>query len=262
MKRYLRLFYLFIQNGFSTDVASPLDFWTFFVGKIIRMSFFFTFLFSIFRAVPNLAGYDFPTVVLIFATYNIVDVTTQLLFFRGFFLLQEMVRNGRFDMILTQPIAPLFAVAFRKVDYMDLLTLVPIGGLFFWSIHELAIPIAFTHVVLYLFFIMNSIVLTFSFALFLASLTFFTYHLEYTWWLYRFTLQAGRYPIEIFREPMRFILTWIFPLGLVMTFPVRALLGILSVPVMITSFVMGVVFFYCALLFWRHSIRRYTSASS
>lgn len=262
MTRYIRLFLLFARQSFSSDVANVLDFWTYVVGKFIRVGFFLAVLFSIFRLTPTLGGYNFPQVLLIFATYNCIDLATQLLFVRGMHRLQDLVRRGRFDAVLTYPISPLFYSAFRIIDYMDLVTLVPMFFIIGWALKHLAITFTVAYVITYLLLVLNGIFIVFSVNVAIASFTFWTYELEHTWWLYRFTLQAARYPIEIFRQPFRFVLTWVLPLGLIVTFPVKALLGILTWQFAVGAFLFAGIFFFCALSFWRYALTHYSSASS
>lgn len=262
MKRYAYLLFIFVRQSFSTTSAEPLDFWTYLAGKLIRMGLFFVFIFSLFRLTPNLAGYDFASAMLIFATYNIVDVITQVFFFRGFYQLQTLIRLGRFDPILTYPVSPLFYIAFRSFDLIDLATLVPVFVLLWWAVTHIAIAITFVHTLFYLLLLLNGLLLTLSFCILFGSLTFWTDELEHVWFFYRSTMRSGRYPIQIFRQPIRFVFTWIIPIGLVITFPVQAFLGILSWQFMVGAFCFSIFFFYCTLRVWRYAIRHYSSVSS
>ncbi|MBI4261929.1 ABC-2 family transporter protein [Candidatus Uhrbacteria bacterium] len=262
MKLYYRLLVQFMGKGFMFVAVHPLDFWMYLVGKIIRMAFFFVFIFSIFRVAPEFAGYNFATGILIFVTYNFIDILSQTFFFRGLYHLQELVRRGTFDRALTYPISPLFYTAFRMPDPMDFISLVPVLMLLGWALTQFAQLLTPLAILLYILLVANGLLIAFALCTFLASLTFFTQEMEGVWWFYRYAVQVGRYPVEIFRSPFQFILTWVIPLGVMITFPSRALLGILSWQFVGGALVLSALLFYVALSFWRFALRRYSSASS
>jgi len=72
----------------------------------------------------------------------------------------------------------------------------------------------------------------------------------------------GRIPIDVYKEPIRGVITFAVPVGIMMTFPVKALLGSLSLLTIILSFSIGLVFIISSLFFWRYALKRYSSASS
>ncbi len=239
-----------------------LDFWTYLIGKIVRMAFFFVFIFSIFRVAPAFAGYSLATGTLIFVTYNLIDILSQAFFFRGFYHLQDLVRRGTLDRALTYPISPLFYNAFRMPDPMDFISLVPVLLLLGWALTQFSQLLTPLAIVLYILLLANGLLIAFALCTILAALTFFAQEMEGVWWFYRFAVQVGRYPVEVFRSPFQFIFTWIIPLGVMITFPSRALLGILSWQFVIGAFACSAFLFYSALSFWQFALRRYSSASS
>jgi ABC-2 type transport system permease protein len=80
--------------------------------------------------------------------------------------------------------------------------------------------------------------------------------------IYRDLTSMGRVPIDIYREPMRTILTFVIPVGVMMTVPAKAFLGLLSPWVVIISFILGVLFFFICFRIWKVALTKYASASS
>ncbi len=72
----------------------------------------------------------------------------------------------------------------------------------------------------------------------------------------------GRIPIDIYKEPLRGLLTFIIPVGIVMTFPAKSIMGLLSIQGITISFFVGVTVFYLSLRTWRYALTKYSSASS
>ena len=74
--------------------------------------------------------------------------------------------------------------------------------------------------------------------------------------------EAGRFPVYVYRGPLRFILTFIVPIAFLTTFPAATLLGQLSGIYIVGAATMATTLFYVSGRFWRYAIRFYSSASS
>jgi ABC-2 type transport system permease protein len=72
----------------------------------------------------------------------------------------------------------------------------------------------------------------------------------------------GRFPVDIYKQPLRNIITFIIPIGIMITFPAKALMGLLSPQWIVLSFTIAAVLLMISLTFWRYALRQYTSASS
>ncbi|MBI3626804.1 ABC-2 family transporter protein, partial [Candidatus Uhrbacteria bacterium] len=96
----------------------------------------------------------------------------------------------------------------------------------------------------------------------IVSMSFWTTELENAWWLYRDIAYVSRFPPEILPVVIRAVFIFIVPILVVVSFPTKALLGLLSGPLIIWAIVCTAIFLALALKIWGHAIKRYTSASS
>jgi ABC-2 type transport system permease protein len=72
----------------------------------------------------------------------------------------------------------------------------------------------------------------------------------------------ARYPVGVYPDWIRLVLTWIIPLGFITTVPAQALTEGLEKSLLLAAFLMAGVFFLGATAFFRAGLRRYDSASS
>jgi len=79
---------------------------------------------------------------------------------------------------------------------------------------------------------------------------------------YGATWQLGRYPVDVYRRPLRLLLTYLIPLALIATLPAGALLREPDPAVMLASTAAGVGATLLATGVWRLGLRRYTGATS
>ena len=74
--------------------------------------------------------------------------------------------------------------------------------------------------------------------------------------------QFARYPVQIYRQPLQLIFTYVLPVALIATVPAEALArggGLGAVPIAIAIAAAACL---AAGLVWRAGLRRYTSATS
>lgn len=72
----------------------------------------------------------------------------------------------------------------------------------------------------------------------------------------------GRIPVDLYIEPLRTVLTFVIPVGIMMTLPAKAFMGLLSFDLLVVSLLIGGIFLFLSLRFWDFSLKRYTSAGS
>jgi ABC-2 type transport system permease protein len=106
------------------------------------------------------------------------------------------------------------------------------------------------------------VILSTSIHIFVAALGVLTTEVDHTMWIYRDLSLMARFPIDIYTDFLRALLTFVLPVGIIFTFPAKAFMGILGINNLLIAIVMAGVFYYLSILFWRYSLTKYSSASS
>lgn len=259
IKKYIYLWVKLTANSFMSVLSSRFGAVLFLVGKTLRFVFFLVFLLSLFTQTKFLASYTSLQMLFFFLTFNFIDTVTQL-FFREVYRFRPMVVSGDFDLVLIKPISPLFRALVGGADPLDLLMLIPYVGALVYVALQLGVTI--TGLVLYLMLIINAFAIATGFHIFVLSLAILTTEIDHTVMIYRDLTSMGRVPVDIYHEPLRSIITFAIPVGVMMTFPAKALLGLLSPWFVIIGCLIGVGFLLTSLFMWRYSLSRYASASS
>ena len=105
-------------------------------------------------------------------------------------------------------------------------------------------------------------VLGISFKSFSFSLGIITLEIDHTIMIYRDIVNLGRLPVDIYRQPIQGILTYLIPVGIMITLPAKALMGLVTPIGVLLSFVLGLVLIFSSLKFWNFALKNYSSASS
>ena len=80
--------------------------------------------------------------------------------------------------------------------------------------------------------------------------------------IYRDITNLGRFPIDIYKQPLQGILTYLIPVGIMITLPAKALMGLVSPWGVILSFLVGAAAVLVSIRLWNFALTKYTSASS
>jgi len=163
-------------------------------------------------------------------------------------------------LILVKPNSALFRVLMGGADVIDLVTIPPliIAILYVGKLLNSTLPQS----ILYMILIVNSLFIATSFHIVVLSLGIITMEIDHTIMIYRDILNLGRFPVEIYKEPLRGILTFLIPIGIMITFPAKAFMGLINPVAVVGSFVLGIVLLFLSIKFWNYALRFYTSASS
>jgi len=258
--RYLHLWGKLTANSFAVSLASRFSAFLFLFGKVMRFGFVILFIIILLTKTQTLAGYQLHQVLFFFLTFNVIDTGTQL-FFREAYRFRPLVISGDFDLVLVKPMNPLFRALAGGADPLDLVMLIPYIGLLIYVGNMLGKASAI-HVLLYILLLLNGFVIATGFHILVLALTILTAEIDHAIMIYRDLTSMGRVPVDIYREPLRGVITFVVPVGIMMTFPAKAMLGLLAPKAIILSFVIGFVFVLLCLRIWNYALTRYASASS
>lgn len=232
----------------------------FIAGKMLRFAFFLLFVLLLVGKTRTILTYSLWQVILFFFTFNLVDIAAQL-FLREVYRFRSYVVNGTLDYILSKPFSPLFRVLFGGSDVLDIpMFIIAVISIIVAASNTGAI--SFSNILLYVVLIFNAFIITLSFHIAVLALGVLTTEVDSTLFLYRDLTQMGRLPVDIYHEPLRSFLTFVIPIGIMMTFPVKALMGFITLPAVAASFITGGLLFFISLRFWRFALKHYASASS
>lgn len=260
MKRYLSVWWLMTISGTQENLTSRLSAILLILGKIIRFLFFLLFLVVIGSKTKAIVGYTLSQVIFFYLTFQLIDNIPQF-FMREVYRFRRYITSGDFDYFLTKPLSPLFRSLFGWTDALDIPIIML--SIIFLLVSVIRMPnVTFFGIITYFILLLNSFAIALSFHVLVLAMAIVTTEVDNAIMLYRDITQMGRLPVDIYKEPIRGLITFAIPVGIMMTVPAKALLGLLSTPVIIIAFIVSGLFLSVSLFFWRRALLDYSSASS
>lgn len=259
IKKYLKIWWMMSINSFSVVLGQKLTLYIFLTGKMLRFIFTFLFIFYLLKTTKGLAGYSTNQIIFFFLTFNVIDSVTQFLF-REVYLFRRMIIRGDFDLVLVKPINSLFRVLMGGADIIDLITIPPIIGL--TAYFGFLLNPGFWDVVLYVLLLLNGFVIAAAFHIAILASAIITLEIDHAVMIYRDIVGLGKLPVDIYGKTLGGALTYLVPIGIMISLPAKAAMG-LATPLMVTvAFVFGFLAVLISLKFWKFALTKYTSASS
>lgn len=259
LKKYIKIWWKMSANSFSIVLGQRIALLAFLIGKIFRFIIFFGFLFFLLKGAGGLAGYSSDQIIFFFLTFNFIDVLIQFLY-REVYRFRPMIIKGDFDLVLVKPISALFRSLMGGADIIDLITIPPLVILLF--VYGIRLDPTFLGILGYFALLMNGFLIATAFSISILALAIITLEIDHAIMIYRDITNLGKLPIDIYKEPLKSFLTYLFPVGIMMTIPAKTMMGLTSFGGVVISFLIGTISIVLAFRFWKFALKKYTSASS
>jgi len=256
---YFKIWLMMSKNSFLVVLAQKKVLLIFLLGKILRFIFFMTFIYYLVSGANGLKGYGVNQTIFFFLTFMVIDTTTQFLF-REVYRFRTLVISGDFDLVLTKPISSLFRVLMGGADVIDLFTIPP---LYLVTIYygSLLTPSAY-EIYLYIVLLISGFLIASSFHIIVLAIGIITLEVDHTIMIYRDVTSMARFPVDIYKQPLKGVLTYLLPIGVMITLPAKALMGFVTPFGIFVSISFGLLTLFLAIRFWNFALQKYTSASS
>lgn len=246
-----------LQEAFVNRWSNSL----FFMGKALRFGMSLVFLLMIKKSTNAFGSYTTDQMIVFFLTYQLIDLLAQIVY-RGVYLFGNMVKSGEFDFFLSKPINPLFRALTWKPDINDVFFFIPSTVVSFIIISQLHLTFTVQSILLYMMLLINSFLIATSLHILVLTVGILTTEVDGVIWMYRDVVSLGQLPISIYQEPLRSILFFIIPVGMMITVPAEVLFNTNPSYSILTTTVVGIGSLLVSLRLWNWGIKQYSSASS
>lgn len=262
--RYLQIYRLLLRNSLIREMNFKANFllWTlvelfWFGGQIL-------FIDTLFRHTNAIGDWTRWHMVTLVGTHQLIAQLFQAIFYINLSNLPELVRTGKLDLFLTQPIDAQFAVSTRQFGPDNLIN-AALGLLItLFGLHHLNVRPSAPHVLVYSLLVLSGIAVHYSVLFSLSTLSIWMTRAQGLVFAYFNLFNVGRYPDSVFKGAFRRILGVIPPVILVAALPARWLTFPSQSPWISTLELLAGTL-TCSILtrqLWQKALRSYGSASS
>jgi len=260
--RSLRILMATLRISIQNQMAYRLDWFTQVAQTIVSMATTIGSLWIVFAHTDNLAGWNMREIAALLGVFYIIQGLVGLFLAPSMSRLMTDVRDGTLDFLLVRPVSAQYYASIQRFSILRITDVVIGFGVLGISLYHLAEIIRFTNALSFVLLLVCGMVILYSVWLALVTMTFWVvrvFNIQEIIWQ---AIEAGRYPIDIYPRWIRFGLSYIIPVGFVITMPSRSLLGRLDWTGMLSAIFLAIITFTLATAFWRMGLRRYCGASA
>lgn len=219
IRRYMRLYRIFVVQYVKTILQSKVDFLIGLGGFLISQAAGLAFLYLVFEQIPSMNDWTLEQMLFIYGFAQIPRGIDHLLTDNIWMVAWQMVIKGTFDKYILRPMNIFFQIVCEKVQF-DALGELLIGGILVGraivngTVHVTALKALFFVVSV----IAGSVIYT-SVKLFFAAIAFWIKDSSFLMTTAYEVADFAKYPVEIYSKPIRVVLMTILPFAFVAYIP-------------------------------------------
>ncbi len=262
MRRYLYLFWIQLRASLATAMQYRADFLIDGVISLWWMLWTLVPLTIVFGTQQTVAGWSFPEALVVAAWFTLLRGVIEGVINPSLVAIADHIRMGTLDFVLVKPADAQFLVSTSKFapwKVFDVVAAVVMAVIAFTKLGRAPAPV---DVVASLVLLGAGVMILYSIWILAVSAAFWVVKLDNLAFLFSSIFDAARWPLDVFRGAWKILFTFVIPLGLMTTYPARALLGTLAPASAAIAFGGALVFGALARFVWTRALANYTSASS
>lgn len=263
MKRlwfYIRLYPYFVSRSVQARMSYKSDFILGVVASILMQSLGFVFVWTIFRGVPEVNGWNFNQMMFVYGMSAIALGLNEFLF-AGTWRISRYVQDGELDRLLLRPVSTMFSILAADV------TLHGLGSVLFGlavcivSLVRLQIALSAGMILFWIVAMVCGALIFFAMNMLMATLAFWVTDSQSAMMVLQNVSEFGKYPAPIYGKWLRIVISFVIPFAFTSYYPATFLLGKSLEPIYwIGPVAAAAICVTVAALFWRFALGRYQSA--
>lgn len=259
--RILRLFGLAFSMSLRTTFAYRTNLFFDVLLAVLSLAGAVAAVQLVFTQTDSLAGWSKAETLILVGTFQLMGGIRAAFVEPNLSWFVQRIRDGRMDLYLLQPAPSLFLASLGTYAPLALTQVVLGAGVIGLGLLSYGALPTFAGVAAWLLLLVVGAAVIWAIGVLIACLAFWAPKLQLDI-MYGAAWELARYPVDIYRRPLRFVLTYVFPMAVITTLPTRALMHGPELSTMLLAIAAGTVAVVLAVGAWTLGLRRYTGATS
>lgn len=262
MNKYFRIFLAFASLSTKRYLEHRWNTFGNLSVSILSLAMMLAVVEVVFSHSPAINGWGKAEVFFLIGIYRIIMALILMLFLNGLSSISYCIQAGELDLLLVKPVNSQFFVTFRYArpfEFLDVLSGVYLVMYAYGNI--LANPTMSDALLLTLSLVLGTVTL-YGIVFPIAALAIWFSRFHSLPSLYGILMKPISLPSDFFGARVSFVLTFIVPLGLVVTVPVKIFFGFAPYTFLFLEALFAAVLIYFSVWFWELSLKRYSSTGS
>jgi ABC-2 type transport system permease protein len=260
--RYIRLIWLFVRIGALNELEYRVNFFVQLFQSTLGLATGLAGLAVIFEHADTLGGWRPAELLALVAVYMLIGGGINVMARPSMQRLMNDVREGTLDFTLTKPEDSQLLVSVRQVEIWKLIDVALGLGVLVVALARLGAELGGGQALAFGAAMVSGAAIVNSFLLILATCSFWLIRVENLLSIFQSMYEAGRWPVGIYPQWLRWSLTFLVPVAFAVTIPAEALAGRLNGSALLGSVLLAAALMTGARWFWNVGVRHYSGASA
>lgn len=261
LKKYASLYAALFKTSLIADMEYRMNF----VTRIAIDIFWYVAQIStfevLFRHTSRIGDWDVHQMRVFLGVLFIADALFMIVFHDNLDNFSEKVRKGDLDLLLTKPVNSQFLISLQKATTANFGNLFMGIGWLWWSLSQLD-QLEPARILWLLLLIPLGSLIQYSMKFFLSASACIFARSENLHFLWYQVYRLGMRPDTMYQPWLRYALLTFIPVGFIASIPASAVFGTANNWLILWSFFLTAGLLYLSHLFWRFTLKHYSSASS
>ncbi len=258
----LRVFGVYLRINVLNEAAYRVNFYVQLFQSLVELATALAGLAVVFSYTGSLHGWTPDEMLALIGVYFMAGGVIGLVIEPSLEQFITAVRDGSLDFTLTKPEDAQLLASVQSVNIWKLIDIVMGAAVLITALIRLGEKIGAGQATMFGLMALAGIVIIYSFWLILATLSFWFVRVENILVIFQSMYEAGRWPLSLYPNWLRFALTFVVPVAFATTIPAEALTGRLSLQTLGGGIALALGLAAVSRLFWRLGLRRYSGASA
>lgn len=261
MKRYIRIYLMLVNSGFSAFLAYRPTMLGSILSSVMWSVFGIISMFLLTSRTSSVFGWSRYELILLSCVYNVLFGVFYFFFTRNFWEMQRIIHFGLLDSFLLKPINSQFSISFWYISVSSIIRLA-IGLLATaYVLSLLKIHITVFVAVLFCISLVFGSTIMYAVWFMVMSLLIWKSNLSNLLDLLYMNNGVTKYPEQMYKRASIFLYIFLFPFTLIVVVPTKVLLSKATALDYGLLVILSGLFLYASHRFWKYALRFYASAN-
>jgi ABC-2 type transport system permease protein len=260
--RLLSLAYTYLRVGILNELQYRVNFFIQILQSLIALVVGLIGLWLVFDHTTDLNGWTQPELLAVMGVFILMGGLIRAAIQPNMMRLLDDVQQGTLDFALTKPVDAQVIVSVREFRLWQVVDVILGLGVVVAAVLRLESRFTLPDLLGFLIALALGGVMIYCFWLMLTSTAFWIIRVYELVNLFEGLYAAGRWPVSIYPNWLRFGLTFLIPVAFAVTVPAEALTGRLTPLTLLGAGLLAAGLFLLARLVWRLGVRNYSGASA
>jgi ABC-2 type transport system permease protein len=258
----LRLTLTYLRIGIANELQYRVNFFIQILQSVIALAVGLIGLALVFDYTDQLNGWSQPELLAVMGIFILMGGVIRAAIQPNMQRLMDEIREGTLDFALAKPVDSQLIASVREFRVWQLVDVVVGLVVIGIAVLRLRETLSLLDILAFIVALLMGAVMIYCFWLMLTTTAFWVVRVDEMVNLFEGVYAAGRWPVTVYPQWLRLILTFIIPVAFAVTIPAEALTGRLTALTLLGAFGLTVLLLIVARLVWRRGVKNYSGASA